>query len=318
MAKWNALEGKLVALAGGSGFLGSRVAEELLHAGVRLRVIARHPEHALKLKPLGMLGQVQFLSCDVRRRDQLAQAVAGVDAVVYLVGAFEGAVEALQRDGAGAAAAAARSAGAGAFVYVSAIGANADSDSRYARSKAEGEQAVLSAFPDATIIRPSVLFGEDDNFINLFAKLIAAFPALPVFGPDARMQPLFVDDAARAIVSALADPGRHGGRTFEIGGPQVLTMGEINRKIAASQGRRRTFIDLPDWVSCAIATGTGWLPGAPITREQWQLLQAGNTASSVFPGIEALGVTPRPLDLFLDRWMVRYRHHGRFGIRTTG
>lgn len=316
MPDTNALDGKLVALIGGTGFLGSRVAEELLQKGARLRIAGRRPERAVKLKPLGNLGQSQFVVCDVTRPEQIERAVAGADAVVYLVGAFEGQVEAVQRDGAGRAAALARTAGVRAFVHVSAIGANADSDSRYARTKAEGEEAVLSAFPQASVIRPSVLFGEDDNFINLFAKLIAAFPVLPVFGPDAVLQPLFVDDAAKAIVNALADPARHGGRTFEIGGPQVLTMREINRKIAAAQGRRRAFIELPDLVSCVIATGTGWLPGAPITREQWQLLQAGNTASNAFPGMAALGVTPRPLDLFLERWMTRYRHHGRFGIRT--
>lgn len=317
MSETNRLDDKLVVLVGGTGFLGARVAQEVLQRGARLRIVARHGEHALKLKPLGNLGQVQFAPCDVRNREQLAAAVSGADAVVYLVGAFAGDVEALQRDGAAIAASAAKATGAGAFVHVSAIGAHADSDVRYARTKAEGEQAVLSAFPQATVIRPSVLFGEDDNFINLFAKFIATFPVLPVFGPQAKLQPLFVDDAAKAIANALADPEVHGGRTYEIGGPQVLTMAEINRKIAAAQGRRRLFAELPDFVSCAIATATGWLPGAPITLDQWKLLEAGNVASGAFPGAKALGVTPRPLDLFLDRWMVRYRHHGRFGVRTS-
>jgi NADH dehydrogenase len=318
MSESNRLDGKLVVLVGGSGFLGARVAEEVLRRGARLRVASRHGEHALKLKPLGNLGQVQFAPCDVRNRDQLAAAVTGADAVVYLVGAFAGDVEALQRDGAALAASAAKASGASAFVHVSAIGANADSDVRYARTKAEGEEAVLSAFPQASIIRPSVLFGEDDNFINLFAGLISTFPVLPVFGPDAKLQPLFVDDAAKAIANALADPGKHGGRTYEIGGPQVVTMGELNRKIAAAQGRKRLFAELPDQISCLIAAATGWLPGAPITLDQWKLLEAGSVASGAFPGIKALGVTPRPLDLFLDRWMVRYRHHGRFGVRTAG
>jgi uncharacterized protein YbjT (DUF2867 family) len=313
MAEVNAFEGKLVVLVGGSGFFGTRIAQELLRQGARLRIAGRHAEHAFRLKPLGNLGQVQFVPCDVTKPASLDAAMQGANAAVYLVGAFSGPVEALQRDGARDAARAAAAGGLEAFAYISAIGANAESDVRYARSKAEGEQAVLAAFPGATILRPSVLFGEDDRFINLFAGLIAALPVLPVFGPEARLQPLFVDDAARAVVAALADPGRHGGRSYEIAGPQVLTMGAINRKIAEAQGRRRIFVDLPDRVSQAFAALTGWLPGAPLSLDQWALLEAGSTASGAFPGLKALGVAPRPLDLFLDRWMVRYRQHGRFG-----
>ena len=312
----DALDGKLVVLIGGSGFLGTYLAQNLLSRGARVRIAARRPERAMKLKPLGNLGQVQFVRCDATRPDSVAAAVQGADAAVWLVGAFDGPVEALQRDGAALAAKAAQAAGLSGFVYVSAIGADADSDVRYARTKAEGEQAVLAAFPQATIIRPSVLFGEDDHFINMFACLIAAFPALPVFGPEARLQPLFVDDAAKAVAAALADPGTHGGRTYEIGGPRVMTMGEINREIAAAQGRGRAFLDLPAGVSRAFAALTGWLPGAPLSLDQWKLLEAGSVASGAFHGLKELGITPRPLELFLDRWMVPYRKHGRFGART--
>lgn len=318
MTGTNALDGKLVVLVGGTGFLGSRVAQELLQRGARLRVAARHPEHALKLKPLGNLGQMQFVRCDVRRAEQLEAAIAGADAVVYMVGSFAGNLEALHRDSARTAAAAARKTGAAAFVLVSAIGANADSDVRYARTKGEGEQAVMSAYPGATILRPSVLFGEDDAFITLFARLCARAPVIPVFGPEARLQPLFVDDAARAVAVALSDPASHAGRTYEIGGPQVLTMAQINRRIAGAQGRHRIFLDLPDRVAGLIAAAIGWLPGAPITRDQWKLLEAGSVASGAFPDIRALGIAPRPLDLFLDRWMVPYRTHGRFNVRAGG
>lgn len=317
MAISNPLEGKLVVLIGGGGFVGTRVAQELLRRGARLRVASRHPERAHILKPLGNLGQVHLVACDVTRPETVRAVMQGADAAVYLVGAFSGDVEGVQRDGAGVAAAAAREAGADGFVYFSAIGADADSDVRYARTKAEGERAVLTAFPQATILRPSVLFAEDDDFIGMFARLIAAMPVLPVFGPDAKLQPLFVDDAAEAAVNALACPARHGGKTYEIGGPEVIAMATLNRRIAAAQGRGRIFIDLPDGVSAAIATLTGWLPGAPITRDQWKLLKAGSVASGEYPGIKALGVSPRPLDLFLDRWMPRYRKHGRFGIRTS-
>lgn len=306
------LSGKLVVLVGGTGFFGAHVAQELLAQGARLRIVSRHPERAYKLKPLANLGQLQFARADIAATDKLPAVVAGADAVVNLVGAFKGDLDTLHVRAPAALAAAARAAGVGAFVHVSANGADANSAVDYARTKAAGEAAVLGAFPAATILRPSVIFGPDDQFINLFAELIAAFPALPVFGPDARLQPVFVDDAAQAVAAALANPGKFGGKTFELVGPEVITMAQLNERIAAAQGRTRLLAPLPDLVSGAIASLTGWLPGAPITRDQWLLLQAGNVSSGL-PGLKALGIAARPLDLFLERWMVRYRKHGRFG-----
>lgn len=314
MTTTDPLDGKLVVLIGGSGFFGAHIAQELAGRGARLRIASRHPERAHTLKPLCNLGQIQFMRCDVTKPGDVKAAIAGADAAVYLVGAFSGPLDTLHADAAGLAALAASEDGANAFVYVSAIGANPASDVTYARTKAGGEQQVLSAFPKATIIRPSVLFGEDDDFTNMFGQLISVMPVLPIFGPQAKLQTLFVDDAAEAVSNALADPTRHGGKTYEIGGPEALTMAEINHMIAKAQGRHRHFIDLPDTVSGAIATLTGWLPGAPMTQDQWKLLQAGSVASGDYPGIKALGISPRPLGLFLDRWMMRYRKHGRFGV----
>ena len=228
--------------------------------------------------------------------------------MVNLVGAFAGKLDTLHVSAPAALAAAARAAGAGAFVHVSANGTDAHSPVDYARTKAEGEAAVLAAFPAATVLRPSVIFGPDDAFINLFAGLIAGFPVLPVFSPGAKLQPVFVDDAAAAVAAAISDPERFGGKTFELVGPEVLTMLELNRMIGAAQGRNRQFIELPDAVSGLIAA----LPGTPISRDQLALLKAGNVGTGL-PGLKALGVTARPLGLFLDRWMVRYRKHGRFG-----
>lgn len=310
------LRGKLVTVLGGSGFFGRHLAQELLSRGARLRIASRNPARAYQLKPLANLGQVQFARCDVTRPESVAAALAGADAVVNLVGAFAGDLDAVQGRGAGGIAAAASVAGAGAFVHISAIGADAESEIGYARTKAQGEEAVLAAFPGATILRPSILFGTDDNFINMFARLIAMLPALPVFAPDARLQPLYVDDAAEAVAAVLADPGVHAGKTYEIAGPEVLTMGELNRRIAESQRRQRWLIELPDSAAQAIAA-FGFLPGAPITRDQYALLKAGNVASGALPGLKELGVTPRPLDLFLDRWLVRYRKHGRFGAKAS-
>ena len=139
---------------------------------------------------------------------------------------------------------------------------------------------------------------------------------MPVFAPEAPLQPLFVDDATEAVAAALCEPGKHGGKTYEIAGPEVLTMAELNRRIAAAQGRSRWLIELPDFAGSAIAA-LGFLPGAPITRDQYELLKAGNVANGAMPGLRALGVTPRPLGLFLDRWMVRYRKHGRFGTKAS-
>lgn len=311
-----ALSGKTVVVLGGSGFFGRHVAQELLAGGARLRIASRHPERAFRLKPLGNLGQVQFARCDLLRPDSVASAMAGADAAVNLVGAFAGNLDALQGHGIGRIAAAARAAGAGAFVHVSANGADTESPVDYARTKAEGEAAVLDAFPGATVLRPSILFGPDDAFVNRFAGLIAMLPALPVFGPQAKLQPVYAEDAAKAVARALAEPSRHGNKRYELCGPEVLTMLEFNRRIAAAQGRERLFIELPDAVSAAFATLTGWLPGAPITSDQWRLLQAGNVASGKLPGLKELGVTAHPLGLFLDRWMVRFRKHGRFGEKA--
>ena len=307
------LQDRLVVLTGGSGFFGAHLAQELLARGARLRIASRHPEKAYSLKPLGNLGQAQFVRCNVTRPADLTAVTVGADAVINLVGAFAGDLDAVQGAGAGRIAAAAHNAGAGAFVHVSAIGAEPGSSVPYASSKAAGETAVLAAFPTATILRPSILFGPDDTFLNMFAGLIARLPALPVFAPNAPLQPLFVDDAALAAVHALTDPAAHGGKIYEIAGPEKLTMLQLNQQIAAAQGRRRLFVPLPDAVSGAIASLTGWAPGAPLTTSQWKLLQPGNFASGQFPGLKELGLSPRPLSLFLDRWMLRYREHGRFG-----
>ena len=313
----DSLRDKLVVLVGGSGFFGRHLAQELLARGARLRIACRHPERAFAIKPLGNLGQVQFARLDMAKPARLEAIVAGAHAVVNLVGAFAGDLDKVQGKGVGTLAATAKAAGASSFVHISAIGADAESTVAYARTKAEGEAAVLAAFPAATILRPSLLFGGDDALLNMFAGLISSLPVLPVFAPQAKLQPLFVDDAAEAVANALTDPAAHAGRTYELAGPEVLTMLELNQRIAAAQARHPLLVPLPDAVSAGIAAFTGWLPGAPITPSQWKLLQPGNTASGTYPGCHELGVEPRPLGLFLDRWMVRFRKHGRFGDKLA-
>ncbi len=309
MAHLAPLEDRLVVLLGGGGFLGTSVAQELLRRGARLRIAERHPEKAFRLKPLAELGQIQFARCNVKDRRSVEAVMAGADAAVYLVATWGSERSELNAAGAGHAAEIAAAQRTDAFVYVSSIGADPNSDSGFASTKGEGEALVRAAFPPATIVRPSILFGEDDRFVNMFAGAIAALPVLPVFGPQARIQPVSADDAAEAIANALADPTKHGGQTYELAGPEVLTMDELHRRIAAAQGRERGFIPVPDALSRLFAA----LPGTPMTADQWAMLKQGNVASGALPGCAALGVQPRPLGLFLDKWMTRYRKHGRFG-----
>ena len=316
------LFGRLIVLVGGNGFFGTHLTQQLLAQGARVRVASRRPERGFRLRPLAALGQIQFVRCDLGDPGAVAATVAGADAVINLAGAFRGNLDALHVAGARRLAEASQAAGVRAFLQISALSAEARSPSVYLRTKAEGETAVLAGFPGATIVRPSVLFGQDDHFVNLLGGLIAHLPVVPVFAPKAELQPLYVEDAARAVVTIIGETltGKpaHCGTTYEIAGPERITMIALNRRIAAAQGRNRLFLALPDFVSGAIAKATGWLPFAPLSRDQWAMLKAGNVLSGRLPGLKELGITPRPLGLFLDRWMTRYRRHGRFGVHTTG
>ncbi|MXP10271.1 complex I NDUFA9 subunit family protein [Pseudoblastomonas halimionae] len=317
MTRTDPLSGKLVTLFGGSGWVGIHVAQDLLKRGARLKIASRHPEKARDLRPMANLGQVAMVRCDVTRSESVRAAMTGSDLVVNLVGTFEGDLGAVMADGAQNIAKAAAEEGVQALVHVSAIGADIEGDTAYAVTKAEGEEAVRDAFPKATIMRPSIIFGEDGEFINMMAGLIQRLPVLPVFAPDSELQLVWVDDVAAAIVAALGDPSKHGGKTYELGGPERVPMLALNRRIAEQQGRKRHFIPLPDSVSGGIAAATGWMPGAPITQQQWKLLEKGSTVSGDYPGFDKLGITPKPLDVFLERWMVRYRKHGRFGVKPV-
>jgi NADH dehydrogenase len=313
MATGKALEGKLVVLLGGSGFVGSSLAQELLARGARVRIACRHPERAFSLKPLAKLGQIQFVRCDVTRPRSLAAALSGAGAVVNLAAAWGDSGHAVMAEGAGNAAAAAREAGIADFVQVSSIGTDRAGATHFARDKAEGEARVRAALPGATILRPSVIFGEDDKFLSMFARAIAAFPVMPVFAPESLLQIVWVDDVAAAAAAVLQDREKSAGKTYELAGPERLSVIEINRRIARAQGRERLFLPLPDALSAAIAA----LPLSPLTLDQWKMLKAGNVASGKLPGFSALGIAPKPLELFLERWMIRYRKHGRFGAKLA-
>jgi len=306
------MKDKLVTLIGGGGFLGRYVTQELLRAGARVRVVERRPRDAWFLKPLGGLGQTQFVAGDITQAQTIARAVQGSDAVVNLVGILSGDFQAVHVGGARAVAEAARAAGVQALLHVSALGADIESPSAYGRSKAEGEQAVRAAFPGATIFRPSLMFGREDAFVNRFAGMIASAPVVPVLRGSVLFQPVYVADVAQAVVAALADSGAHGGKTYEIGGPDVLSMTALFRWIAGAIGRDPAFVELPDALGGMIAA-FGFLPGAPITGDQWRMLQRDNVVSAGAEGIAAFGITPTPLASVAPAWLVRFRRHGRFG-----
>lgn len=310
------MKNKLVTLIGGGGFLGRYMAQALLQAGARVRIAQRDPQAALFIKPLGGLGQTQFVAVDVRKPDSVARAISGSDAVVNLVGILKGDFTAFHVDGARHVAAAAAQAGAAAFVHISAIGADPASASAYGRSKGEGEAAVRAAFADATILRPSIVFGREDQFVNRFAGMIAAAPIVPVVRPTARFQPVFVGDVAAATAAVLAAPDRHAGHNYDLGGPDILSMGALVRWIAAATGRTPKIIDLPDAVSAMIAR-MGFLPGAPITWDQWLMLQSDNVVAAGADGLSALGIAPTPLAAIAPGWLVQYRKHGRFGAAAS-
>jgi uncharacterized protein YbjT (DUF2867 family) len=308
---------RLVTLFGGGGFLGRYVAQALYRAGARVRIAQRDPGQAFFLKPLGGLGQTQFVRADITRPAEVARAAAGSDAVVNLVGILKGPMHRIHVDGARNIAEAAAAAGAHALVHISAIGADPASPSFYGSTKGKGEEAVRAAFPGATIIRPSVVFGREDNFVNRFAGMARLLPVLPVIRGEVRLQPVFAADVGRAVAAAALDPRDHGGRTYELGGPQQLTMEELNRWICGTTGRNRTLLPVPDGLAQMMAQLTGWLPGAPMTHDQWLMLQQDNIVSPGAEGFEAFGFAPTPLAAVADGWLTRYRRHGRFATAKS-
>ena len=309
------MKDSLVTVFGGGGFLGRHVAQALMERGARVRIAQRDLASAMRVQPLGGLGQKQYVAADIRKPQSVAKAVTGSDVVINLVGVLSGDFEGSHHDGAANVAKAAADAGVRALVHVSAIGADPQSPSAYGRSKAAGEAAVRAAFPAATIVRPSILFGPEDQFLNRFADLISRLPVVPVIGADTKFQPVYVTDVAEAIANAAADPGRHGGKTFELGGPRQISMIDLNRWIAQTIGRERSLVAVPPSIASTIAS-LGWLPGAPITRDQYAMLQSDNVVAAGSPGLAELGVSPTPMEAVAGNWLVRYRRHGRFAGRA--
>lgn len=295
---------------GGSGFIGRQIVHRLAAAGWQIRVGVRSPDRGFALKPMGDVGQIHLLRCDITDPASVARLVAGADLVVSLVGILAerrpGDFQRLQADAPGGIAAACTAAGVRALVHVSAIGADAASPSRYASSKAAGEAAVLAAFPRAVILRPSLVFGPDDGFFNRFAGMAALAPVMPVISGDSRFQPVYVGDVADAVLAAAADPAAQG-RIYELGGPEVLTMRALLAWILAQIGRRRPLVNVPPWLANVQASVLERLPGKLLTRDQLLMLGRDNVADPARPGLAALGITPTPIALIVPGYLARYR-----------
>lgn len=318
----NGGQGKLVTVIGGSGFLGRQIVRRLAQEGYRLRVTTRKPSHAGAVLPSGTVGQIALVKADIRNETEVARAVEGAHAVVNLVGILKPSggrtFDAIHAEGAATVARLAAKAGVARLIHISAIGADAKSRSAYARSKAEGEAAVHEAFPAATILRPSVVFGSGDGFFNRFASLIRMSRiAIPLFGGGAtKFQPVFVGDVADAVASALAD-ARTSGRTYELGGPSVYTLKEVLDLIAKTIERRRYYIPVPFFLLDLGAALTGWLPFAPVTLDQARLLRVDNVVkagpdASKVGTLADLGVQPTAPEAVVESYLYTYRAAGQY------
>lgn len=308
-------DNRIVTVFGGGGFIGRYVCERLFRRDVRVRVASRNPRSAYFVQPLATVGQWGSVRADVTNAEAVRAAVRESYAVINLVGVLKGPFHAVHVTGAKHVAEAAREAGAQALVHISAIGADPKGESAYGRTKGEGELAVRAAFPGATIIRPSLVFGAEDDLTNRLAGL-ASLPVLPVIAAERRFQPVYVKDVAKAIALAALDPGTHGNKLYEIGGPQEMTMEEIYEISARTAGREPELLDLPNFAS-AFLSWFGFLPGAPLTRDQWKMLQRDNLPAKGSKGLEAFGIEPSALEAVAPEWLGRFRAGGRWGASAV-
>lgn len=332
---------RLITVFGGSGFVGRHLVNKLADEGWRVRVAVRDPEAAKFLKPLGDLGQITPVAASLLDAESVKRACAGADAVVNLVGILhesgKATFQAMHADGAALVAEAAKAAGVQTLVHMSALGADANSPSRYARSKAEGEQRVRTAFPSATIVRPSVIFGPEDGFYNRFAAMARLLPVLVYFCKDApgltrehgcipaldlygaggpKLQPVYVENVASAIVKALKDPAM-AGQTYELGGPRAYSLREIMEQVSSETRRNRLVLPAPMWLAKIQAAFLQFLPNPPLTPDQVALLQSDNVLTGAYPGLVELGITPESVEAVIPTYLDRFRPMHR-QIRRLG
>lgn len=313
---------KLVTIFGGSGFVGRYIARRMAKEGWRVRVAVRRPNEAIFVRPYGAVGQVEPILANIRDDASVAAAMAGADAVVNCVGVLtergKNSFNAVQTEGAARIARLAAEAGVGQLVHLSAIGADASSDSDYARSKAEGEAAVQAHFAGAIILRPSVIFGTEDEFFNRFAKMTRLGPVLPLVGGNSRFQPVYVDDVAMAAVAGVlgqAEPG-----VYELGGPDAETLHDLMVKMLEVIRRRRLILNLPFWVGSVMAFGfgamqaltVGLIHNGVLTRDQVRQLRRDNMVGEGAKGFADLGIEPTDMDAVLAEYLWVYRPGGQY------
>ena len=313
---------KLVTIFGGSGFVGRYIARRMAKAGWRVRVATRRPNEALFVKPYGAVGQVEPVFCNIRDDDSVAAVLTGADAVVNCVGVLvetgKNSFEAVQAEGAGRIARLAAQQGITAMVHVSAIGADADSDSAYARTKAAGEAAVTEHMPDAVILRPSIIFGPEDQFFNRFAQMTRMGPVLPLVGADTKFQPVYVDNVAEAAEKALT--GSVSGGIYELGGPDAMSFRALMDDMLAIIRRRRIVVDMPGFAARLMASGLslaetlslGLFTNTVLTRDQVANLGHDNVVSGDHPGLAELGVEPVAMEAVLPDYLWRFRPSGQY------
>jgi NADH dehydrogenase len=309
----------LITVFGGSGFLGRHLVRALAKRHYRIRVAVRRPDLSGHLQPLGRVGQIHAVQANVRHAGSVDAAARDADVVVNLVGIlFERGrqrFDAVQTFGAEQVALAAAAHGAP-VIHVSAIGADANSPAAYGRSKAAGEQAVLAASPSATIFRPSIMFGPEDDFFNKFAALARVLPALPLIGGgETRFQPVFVGDVAEAIARAV-DGRVEDSRIYEAGGPEVRTFKQLLEYVLAVTGRRRLLIPLPFPIARLQAMFLQWLPTPVLTPDQVELLKSDNVVSAVAERdgrtLRGLGIDPVAVEAIVPSYLWRFRKTGQF------
>ena len=304
---------RVATVFGGAGFIGRHVVQRLARQGFIVRVAGRDTEKAARLRTLGDVGQVVPVSASVTHEDSVARAVAGAEVVVNLVGIlFErkpGDFARIHAEGAGRVARLAAAAGVRRLVHISAIGADADSESLYARTKAEGEAAVRAAFPAATILRPSVVFGPEDQFLNRFAGLAALLPVMPVVAGETKFQPVHVGDVADAVMAAITRDDAPG-RTYELGGPRAMSMRQVLEFVLEHTHRRRPLVPMPEGLVRLQARLGEMLPTPPLTRDQLILLGRDNLVAEGAAGFAALGIEPKAIEAIAPAYLARYRPGG--------
>ena len=306
------MRNEVVTIFGGTGFIGRHLVRRVAQTGATIRVVTRDPDRAGFLRPMGAVGQIALLPYAADEAG-VKRLVDGSTGVVNLLGIlFErrsGDFMAVHRDVPERIAQAAAATGVRRLVQMSAIGADAASQANYARTKAEGEAAVRAAFPEATILRPSVVFGAEDDFFNRFGKMAQFSPFLPLIdGGQTRFQPVYVDDVAQAVVTVLTTPG-HAGQTYELGGPDVYTFRELLAYLLKVLNRKRMLLSLPSSVARIQARFLEWLPSPPLTRDQIELLKHDNVVAPGALTLADLGIKPTPLEVVVPDYVERYARH---------